>query len=115
MRTARTAVAVIAVIALAAGCSNSGGRNSQNRASAWAERRQGRGYARLKIATATHSGEGDTFWDIVQSGAKQAASKDNVDFLVPTTRKRAGRPSSFRPPSTRRSTGSSSPWPSPMP
>ena len=29
----------------------------------------------------THSGDGDTFWDIVQSGAKQAAAKDNINFL----------------------------------
>ena len=29
----------------------------------------------------THSGDGDTFWDIVQSGAKQAAVKDNINFL----------------------------------
>ena len=29
----------------------------------------------------THSGDGDTFWDIVQKGAKQAAVKDNIDFL----------------------------------
>jgi simple sugar transport system substrate-binding protein len=29
----------------------------------------------------THSGDGDTFWDIVQSGAKQAAIKDNINFL----------------------------------
>lgn len=35
----------------------------------------------MKIAMVTHSGEGDTFWDIVQSGAKVAAAKDNVQFL----------------------------------
>jgi simple sugar transport system substrate-binding protein len=29
----------------------------------------------------THSGPGDTFWDIVQKGAKAAAAKDNVQFL----------------------------------
>ncbi len=29
----------------------------------------------------THSGDGDTFWDIVQKGAKQAAVKDNINFL----------------------------------
>ena len=29
----------------------------------------------------THSGDGDTFWDIVQNGAKQAAVKDNINFL----------------------------------
>jgi simple sugar transport system substrate-binding protein len=28
----------------------------------------------------SHSGDGDTFWDIVQSGAKDAARKDNVQF-----------------------------------
>jgi simple sugar transport system substrate-binding protein len=36
---------------------------------------------RWKFAMVTHSGDGDTFWDIVQSGAKQAARKDNVQFL----------------------------------
>ncbi len=29
----------------------------------------------------THSGDGDTFWDIVQKGAEQAALKDNINFL----------------------------------
>lgn len=29
----------------------------------------------------THSGDGDTFWDIVQKGARQAAAKDNINFL----------------------------------
>jgi simple sugar transport system substrate-binding protein len=38
----------------------------------------------------THSGEGDTFWDIVQSGAKQAASKDNVDFLYSNDKEAGG-------------------------
>ncbi|MGW3628847.1 sugar ABC transporter substrate-binding protein [Streptomyces sp. NPDC005122] len=82
MRTARTAAAVIAVIALAAGCSSSGGKDSEDKASGSGS---GGGKAastpRLKIAMVTHSGEGDTFWDIVQSGAKAAAGKDNVDFL----------------------------------
>ena len=36
---------------------------------------------RMTFAMVTHSGDGDTFWDIVQSGAKQAAAKDNVKFL----------------------------------
>lgn len=31
---------------------------------------------RPKIAMVTDSGEGDTFWDIVQSGARQTARKD---------------------------------------
>ncbi|MFJ5268513.1 sugar ABC transporter substrate-binding protein [Streptomyces sp. NPDC088358] len=82
MRTARTAAAVIAVIALAAGCSSSGGKDSEDKASgSGSSAGKAAGTPRLKIAMVTHSGEGDTFWDIVQSGAKAAAGKDNVDFL----------------------------------
>jgi simple sugar transport system substrate-binding protein len=81
MRTARTAAAVIAVIALAAGCSSSGGKDSEDKASGSGNGGKAAGTPRLKIAMITHSGEGDTFWDIVQSGAKQAAAKDNVEFL----------------------------------
>ncbi|MET7895883.1 sugar ABC transporter substrate-binding protein [Streptomyces mirabilis] len=90
MRTARTAAAVIAVIALAAGCSNSGGKDSENKASAGGSGGQAASTPRLKIAMVTHSGEGDTFWDIVQSGAKQAASKDNVDFLYSNDKEAGG-------------------------
>ncbi|UNO39324.1 sugar ABC transporter substrate-binding protein [Streptomyces sp. MST-110588] len=36
---------------------------------------------RWTFAMVTHSGDGDTFWDIVQNGAKQAAAKDNIKFL----------------------------------
>ncbi|MCT9112335.1 sugar ABC transporter substrate-binding protein [Streptomyces mirabilis] len=90
MRTARTAAAVIAVIALAAGCSNSGGKDSENKASAGGSGGKAASTPRLKIAMVTHSGEGDTFWDIVQSGAKQAASKDNVDFLYSNDKEAGG-------------------------
>ncbi|EPH42632.1 sugar ABC transporter substrate-binding protein [Streptomyces aurantiacus] len=80
MRTARTAAALIAVVALAAGCSSSGGKDDESDGGSG-----GGGKAvdtpRLKIAMVTHSGEGDTFWDIVQNGAKEAAKKDNVEFL----------------------------------
>ncbi|MFJ1604596.1 sugar ABC transporter substrate-binding protein [Streptomyces sp. NPDC088253] len=90
MRTARTAAAVIAVIALAAGCSNSGGKDSENKASGSGSGGNVASTPRLKIAMVTHSGEGDTFWDIVQSGAKQAASKDNVDFLYSNDKEAGG-------------------------
>jgi simple sugar transport system substrate-binding protein len=90
MRTARTAAAVIAVIALAAGCSNSGGKDSENKASGSGSGGKAASTPRLKIAMVTHSGEGDTFWDIVQSGAKQAASKDNVDFLYSNDKEAGG-------------------------
>lgn len=78
----RTAAALLTACALAlvAGCSGSGGKDSEDKADDG-----GGGTAaktpRMKIAMVTHSGEGDTFWDIVQSGAKVAADKDNVQFL----------------------------------
>ncbi|MZD06921.1 substrate-binding domain-containing protein [Streptomyces sp. SID5785] len=88
-RTARTAAALAAVIALAAGCSGSGGKTSEDK-----DDGPGGGSAvgtqRLKIAMVTHSGEGDTFWDIVQKGAKQAAAKDNVDFLYSNDKEAKG-------------------------
>ncbi|MEE1795987.1 sugar ABC transporter substrate-binding protein [Streptomyces sp. BE308] len=81
MRTTRTAAVLIAAVALtAAGCSGSGGKDSEGTSGGG-----GGGKAvstpRMKIAMVTHSGEGDTFWDIVQNGAEQAAAKDNVAFL----------------------------------
>ncbi|WP_233358787.1 sugar ABC transporter substrate-binding protein [Thermomonospora amylolytica] len=70
------AAAVAAAMALAlGGCSGSGGKKAEQDAEA------GVAGPRLKIAMITHSGPGDTFWDIVQKGAKAAAAKDNVEFL----------------------------------
>ncbi|MFD0418891.1 sugar ABC transporter substrate-binding protein [Streptomyces sp. NPDC127108] len=80
MRTARTAAALLAVIALAAGCSGSGGKDDESDGNG-GDGGKTAGTPRLKIAMVTHSGEGDTFWDIVQNGAKEAARKDNVEFL----------------------------------
>ncbi|MEU6082742.1 sugar ABC transporter substrate-binding protein [Streptomyces sp. NPDC047108] len=77
----RTAAVLTAAIALAvAGCSSSGGKKAED-GPAGGGSGKGVDTPRLKIAMVTHSGEGDTFWDIVQSGAKQAAAKDNVEFL----------------------------------
>ncbi|MCX4680343.1 sugar ABC transporter substrate-binding protein [Streptomyces sp. NBC_01433] len=83
MRTARTAAVLIAAVALTvAGCSGSGGKDSEDTSGSGGG---GGGKTvstpRMKIAMVTHSGEGDTFWDIVQNGAEQAAAKDNVEFL----------------------------------
>jgi len=73
-RTSRglAVLAAAGLLALSA-CSSSGGKKSE-------ETPEGAG-PRLKIAMVTHSGAGDTFWDIVQKGAKAAAAKDNVEFL----------------------------------
>ncbi|MFF1761925.1 sugar ABC transporter substrate-binding protein [Streptomyces sp. NPDC058266] len=89
MRTARTAATLIAVVALAAGCSSSGGKTSEDKADDSGGGKSA-GTPRLKIAMVTHSGEGDTFWDIVQSGAEQAAAKDNVQFLYSNDKEAKG-------------------------
>jgi simple sugar transport system substrate-binding protein len=83
MRTNRTAAALLAACALVvvAGCSSSGGKEAKNSSSQGGGGGEPATTDRLKIAMVTHSGEGDTFWDIVQSGAKVAARKDNVEFL----------------------------------
>ncbi|MFB8037620.1 sugar ABC transporter substrate-binding protein [Streptomyces sp. NPDC056004] len=85
MRTSRKAATLIAVAALGigiavSGCSGSGGRSAEEKP-AGTNGGAAAGTPRMKIAMVTHSGEGDTFWDIVQSGAKQAAAKDNAEFL----------------------------------
>ncbi|QNP69367.1 sugar ABC transporter substrate-binding protein [Streptomyces roseirectus] len=65
-----------------AGCSSTGGKRAEDaRKAASAGGRAAVDTPRWTFAMITHSGDGDTFWDIVQSGAKQAAVKDNINFL----------------------------------
>ncbi|MCW7944643.1 sugar ABC transporter substrate-binding protein [Streptomyces hygroscopicus] len=65
-----------------AGCSSHGGQRAEDaREAASAQGRSAVNTPRWTFAMITHSGDGDTFWDIVQSGAKQAAVKDNINFL----------------------------------
>ncbi|WP_063828536.1 sugar ABC transporter substrate-binding protein [Streptomyces purpureus] len=77
--------AVLAATLLAAGltaCSSTGGKRAEDaRKAAAAEGRAAVNTPRWTFAMVTHSGDGDTFWDIVQNGAKQAAVKDNINFL----------------------------------
>ncbi|WP_440581627.1 sugar ABC transporter substrate-binding protein [Streptomyces laculatispora] len=64
------------------GCSSTGGKRAEDRAAqAAAEGRAAVNTPRWTFAMVTHSGDGDTFWDIVQKGAKMAAGKDNINFL----------------------------------
>ncbi|MFI5772395.1 sugar ABC transporter substrate-binding protein [Streptomyces sp. NPDC051658] len=64
------------------GCSSTGGKRAEERAAqAAAEGRSAVNTPRWTFAMVTHSGDGDTFWDIVQRGAEQAAGKDNIKFL----------------------------------
>ncbi|GGW25389.1 sugar ABC transporter substrate-binding protein [Streptomyces galilaeus] len=64
-----------------AGCSSTGGKRAEDAREAAAQGRAAVNTPRWTFAMITHSGDGDTFWDIVQSGAKQAAVKDNINFL----------------------------------
>nr|WP_223189357.1 sugar ABC transporter substrate-binding protein [Streptomyces sp. TRM68416] len=65
-----------------AGCSSTGGKRAEDaRKAAAAQGKAAVNTPRWTFAMITHSGDGDTFWDIVQSGAKQAAVKDNINFL----------------------------------
>ncbi|UQI47131.1 sugar ABC transporter substrate-binding protein [Streptomyces sp. HU2014] len=75
--------AVLAAVlgASLAGCSATGGKRAEERAAKAAQGRAAVDTPRWTFAMVTHSGDGDTFWDIVQSGAKQAAAKDNIKFL----------------------------------
>ncbi|MFJ7995688.1 sugar ABC transporter substrate-binding protein [Streptomyces sp. NPDC096310] len=72
--------AVLGATALA-GCSSTGGKRAEERAQRAAQGRAAVDTPRWTVAMVTHSGSGDTFWDIVQNGAKQAAVKDNIKFL----------------------------------
>ncbi|WP_449334197.1 sugar ABC transporter substrate-binding protein [Streptomyces chattanoogensis] len=83
-RKGRVASAVLAAAlgASLAGCSSTGGlRAEQERAAQTAGGKAAVNTPRWTFAMVTHSGDGDTFWDIVQKGAQQAAVKDNIKFL----------------------------------
>ncbi|MHA5053293.1 sugar ABC transporter substrate-binding protein [Streptomyces sp. SD15] len=65
-----------------AGCSSTGGKRAEDaRKAAAAQGKAAVNTPNWTFAMITHSGDGDTFWDIVQSGAQQAAVKDNINFL----------------------------------
>ncbi len=65
-----------------AGCSSTGGKRAEEaRAAQAAGGKAAVNTPRWTFAMVTHSGDGDTFWDIVQNGAQQAAAKDNIKFV----------------------------------
>ncbi|MBH5337663.1 sugar ABC transporter substrate-binding protein [Streptomyces pactum] len=76
-----TAVLAAVLGATLAGCSSTGGKRAEERAAQAAEGRAAVNTPRWTFAMVTHSGDGDTFWDIVQKGAEQAAVKDNIKFV----------------------------------
>ncbi len=82
VRAMTAAVVAAALGAGLAGCSSTGGKRAEERAAqAAAGGRAAVDTPKWTFAMVTHSGDGDTFWDIVRSGARQAAAKDNIKFL----------------------------------
>ncbi|MEO3974511.1 sugar ABC transporter substrate-binding protein [Streptomyces sp. CAU 1734] len=88
MARARTGVRALGAVLAAvlgfslAGCSSTGGKRAEDARKASAA--AGKAVVdtpRWTFAMVTHSGDGDTFWDIVQKGAEEAAAKDNINFL----------------------------------
>ena len=75
-RSVRTAVLAAALCLLLAGCSGSGGPGFDSDADAAGAA----GSGRTKVVLITHGGQGDSFWDLVQKGARAAAAKDGVDL-----------------------------------
>ncbi|MEU5974778.1 sugar ABC transporter substrate-binding protein [Streptomyces sp. NPDC047315] len=64
------------------GCSSTGGKRAEEAREAAASGGKATVTTpRWTFAMVTHSGDGDTFWDIVQKGAQEAAAKDNINFL----------------------------------
>ncbi|MFH8619218.1 sugar ABC transporter substrate-binding protein [Streptomyces sp. NPDC017979] len=64
------------------GCSSTGGKRAEDaRKAAASGGKSTVTTPRWTFAMVTHSGDGDTFWDIVQKGAQEAAAKDNINFL----------------------------------
>jgi simple sugar transport system substrate-binding protein len=78
-----TGIALAGALSLSlVACSSTGGKRAEDaRKAAAAQGKAAVNTPRWTVAMITHSGDGDTFWDIVQSGAKQAAVKDNINFL----------------------------------
>jgi simple sugar transport system substrate-binding protein len=72
------AALVVSLAVMAGACSSGGGKKAEESSA-----NIGAGKAdtpRITIAMVTHGAPGDTFWDIIQKGAKAAAAKDNVDL-----------------------------------
>src|SRR5690349_1652691 len=63
-------LAVVLGAAGLAGCSSTGGKRAEDRAKRLAANGSAVNTPHWTFAMVTHSGAGDTFWDIVQSGAK---------------------------------------------
>ena len=80
-RVLGTALIGFLVLIVIAACSATGGKRAAERAAEAGA--AGAGHAntpRYTFAMITHAQPGDTFWDIIRSGASAAAAKDNISF-----------------------------------
>ncbi len=77
---ATCAILTAAALSLAACTSSGGGRPDEPEGDGGGGGGQVADTPRLEIAVITHAAPGDTFWDIVRSGAEDAAAKDNVEL-----------------------------------
>src|SRR5215211_6626240 len=71
-------IALLSAALLLAACSSSGGKKSEEQSSGVAAGKATT--EKITVAMVTHGAPGDTFWDIIQKGAKVASEKDNVEF-----------------------------------
>src|ERR1700753_3092443 len=82
-RVLGTALIVLVTLIVAAACSATGGKRAVERQEAAAAGADSAGHAHpphYTFAMITHAQPGDTFWDIIRSGASSAASKDNITY-----------------------------------
>ncbi|HYY19483.1 MAG TPA: sugar ABC transporter substrate-binding protein [Streptosporangiaceae bacterium] len=80
-RALGTALIMLVTLVVIAACSATGGKRAAERAAEAGA--AGAGHAntpRYTFAMITHAQPGDTFWDIIRSGASAAAAKDNISF-----------------------------------
>ncbi len=82
-RSLGTALIVLVMMVVAAACSATGGKRAADAAANAAAGAGSAGHAntpRYTFDVITHAEPGDTFWDIIRSGASAAASKDNISY-----------------------------------
>jgi simple sugar transport system substrate-binding protein len=82
-RSLGTALIVLVMMVVAAACSATGGKRAADAAANAAAGAGSAGHAntpRYTFDVITHAQPGDTFWDIIRSGASAAAAKDNISY-----------------------------------
>lgn len=77
-RTITLGVVAVLTLGLAA-CSSEGGKQEEQ--SVGGDKVGVADTPRVRIAMITHEAPGDTFWDLIRTGAEAAAAKDNVELL----------------------------------